>query len=550
MTTISYFALIYATTLWFSQFLLKYLKPEMFMDFPDERKLHNTAKPRFGGIAFGVAIIVIGWFVLNHNMQYTWYFLAAIAMFILGAIDDYWSISWRVKLPTQLMSGLLVVVQFVNQMPEISFFGISLGSNPIIIGALFIFWFVGIVNAVNLIDGMDGLAGGYVFLTTFFALVIGWLSGNSVFIYFNAIFMGAMAAFLHFNQRPAKFFMGDSGSLLLGFHVAVLPLLYFYSKPTAITSLDMTPFLILCSYLIVDTARVFYDRLQRRMHPLEPDQNHLHHLLYQQTGSYKGTLLTIFVYLSIFGILAVLSTLTTPGLYAMIGYLLLIMTLIFINRITDFGLDVAHRIINRFSWDEEHLPGYQMFVRIRFLPLLSLIYFASILTMAFRVGDIEAAGSVLTLSVLLILLFSARGAIFPHNAEIMLIAVGMMQVYFLLGVQMVASDFSGSDLGVVLNLVRIITLALITIITLVNYIARSKSLGPDFWKISDLLILFILVGMASIQTLGIGIPVTMAAELGILYLANKLGLPRILNVLAMNSSQKDVTELSPQQSHT
>ena len=115
MTTISYFALIFAATLWLSRFLLRYVEPDQFLDHPSERKIHTEAIPRFGGIAFGIAIIVIGWFVLNDHMQYTWYFLAAISMFVLGAVDDYWSISWRVKLPTQLMAGLLVLVQFITQ---------------------------------------------------------------------------------------------------------------------------------------------------------------------------------------------------------------------------------------------------------------------------------------------------------------------------------------------------------------------------------------------------------------------------------------------------
>jgi UDP-GlcNAc:undecaprenyl-phosphate GlcNAc-1-phosphate transferase len=542
MTTVSYFALIYAATLWLSRFLLRYMQPEMFLDKPTERKLHTVAKPRFGGIAFGLAIIVIGWFLLNDHMQYTWYFLAAIAMFFLGAVDDYWTISWRIKLPTQIFSAVLVLVQFVNEMPLITFFGYSISDNPFIVGALFIFWFVGIVNAVNLIDGMDGLAGGYIFLTTFFALVIGWLTGNKEFIYFNTVYMGATAAFLHFNQRPAKFFMGDSGSLLLGFHVAVLPLLFHATSGNS-NSLNMTPFILLSSYLIIDTARVFYDRLKRRMHPLEPDQNHLHHLLYLQTSSYIGTLLTIFVYLSIFGIISIAALINEPGLIPMIVYLLLLVGLVLVTRLTDFGLNFAHRIIDRFSWDEDHLPGYQMLVRIRFLPFLSLVYYFSLIFMSSYGQNWTAAGPLLLFSLFLIILFSARGSIFPHNAEIMLIAIGIVQVLFLNSATQTAGENISTLVFSVANVLRFSSLGLITVISTVNYIARSKSLGPDFWKISDLLIFFILVGMASIQSLGIGISVSMAAELGILYLANKLGFPRILSLLSIKKASRLATQV-------
>ena len=503
----------------------------MFLDQPTERKLHTVAKPRFGGIAFGLGIIIVGWFILNDHMQFTWYFLAAISMFILGAIDDYWTISWRIKLPTQVLTAFLVWVQFVQDVPMITFFGYSISDNPFIVGPLFIFWFVGIVNAVNLIDGMDGLAGGYIFLTSFFALIIGWIAGNKDFIYFNTIFMGAMAAFLYFNQRPAKFFMGDSGSLLLGFHVAVLPLLFF-ATITSKEIINMTPFILLSSYLIIDTARVFYDRIKRRMHPLEPDQNHLHHLLYNSTGSYKGTLLTIFVYLSIFGVMAIISMISKPGLIPMIVYLTLILGLILVQKITDFGLHFVNRITEKFSWDEDNLPGYQMLVRIRFLPLLSLTYYLSILTLSSNGQSWSAAASLLLFSIILIIIFSIRGSIFPHNAEILVVAIGIVQIYFLSNMASFSQIFPDNAYYSFFAVSRYASLGLITVITAVNYIARSKSFGQDFWKISDLLILFILVGMASLKPLGIGISVTMASEMGILYLANKLELPRMLNYFA------------------
>lgn len=531
MTTVSYFALIYAATLWLSRFLLRYMEPDMFLDQPTDRKLHTVAKPRFGGIAFGLGIIIIGWFILNDRMQFTWYFLAAISMFGLGAIDDYWTISWRIKLPTQILTAFLVWVQFIQEVPMISFFGYSLSDNPIVIGALFIFWFVGIVNAVNLIDGMDGLAGGYIFLTSFFALVIGWITGNKDFVYFNTIFMGAMAAFLYFNQKPAKFFMGDSGSLLLGFHVAALPLLFF-ATTTSKETINMTPFILLSSYLIIDTARVFYDRLKRRMHPLEPDQNHLHHLLYNSTGSYKGTLLTIFVYLSIFGVMAIISLISEPGLIAMLLYLSLLFGLVLVHKVTDIGLKFVSRITERFSWDEDNLPGYQMLVRIRFLPILSLAYYMSILILSSNGQSWSAAASLLLFSIVLIIIFSIRGTIFPHNAEILVVAVGIVQVYFINSIANGTQISQETSFNVVMGVVRFGSLGLITVITAVNYIARSKTFGADFWKISDLLIFFSLVGMASLKPLGIGISTTMAAELGMLYLANKLGLPRMLSYFA------------------
>ena len=535
MTTISYFALIFAATLWLSRFLLRYVEPDQFLDYPSERKIHTEAIPRFGGIAFGSAIIVLGWFVMNTNGQFTWYYLGAIGMFLLGAMDDYWTLSWRYKLPAQLLVGVLILTPFWTQQPAVTFFGYLLPVNVMVLGLLFVFWFIGISNSVNLVDGMDGLAGGYVFLSSFFSVIIGWITGNSAFIYFNAIVMGAMAAFLHFNQKPARFFMGDSGSLLLGFHVASLPILFLATNGSS--QLNITPFILLSTFLIADTARVFYWRLRTNTHPLEPDQTHLHHLLLQMTQSYKGTLLTIFVYLGIFGGFAILSMFSDLGLVYGIIYLAVLTALIFVRKLTDFGIILTNRIVNRFNWDENHLPGYQSLLRIRFLPVLTIVYYLSVILITMSGLKDVAITPMLFGSILLILLFTFRGSIFPHNSEILLIGIGIVQVFLLNIAYSGVEAASAEGYGAIWVILRFTSLALITIISGMNYIMRSRNLGGYFWKISDLLVLFTLVGLATINSLGIGIPITMAFELGVIYLANKLAVPRILEQISSRSSE-------------
>ena len=538
MSAVSYFALVFASTLWLSRFLLRYMEPEKFLDHPSARKLHQISTPRFGGMAFGVSIIVLGWFITNPSGAYNWYFLGAIAMFALGAADDYWTLSWRYKLPIQVGIGLLVMVQFIGKIDAIAFFGFELPSGIIVLCSLFLFWFIGIVNAVNLIDGMDGLAGGYVFLTSFFALVMGWITGATIFMHIMVIYMGALAAFLHYNQKPAKFFMGDGGSLLLGYHVALLPLLFFQSTGGNTTALNVTPFVILASYLIIDTTRIFYDRIRRKKHPLEADQNHFHHLLFLRSGSYKGTLLAIFMYLSIFGIISILLVFNTPGLYQMIFYLLLLIFLIFSTRVTDFGVQIMTRIIQSIKWDEDNLPGYQAIVRIRFLPIISFLYFLSLFYLNANDYSTFLSAPTILVSLVLLMLFTARGSIFPHNVEIVLVGVGLIQIITLNTLQVQGSVAQLSSLQTIVTFIRYISLSLITIITVVNYLMRSKEFGAQFWRISDLLVLFILIGLASIQSLGVGIPASMSFELGILYLANKLSFPRMMSWFEVIRSHK------------
>ena len=175
MLSISYFTLSFALTLWFSRFLLRYLDPTSFLDHPNERKIHDTPTPRFGGFAFSIIIIVLGWFLVNTSGMYTWYFLGAMGMFILGAIDDYYTLSWRYKLPIQLFIGTLIIIQFFPHIETVVFFGKTLPLSQLALMIIFVFWFIGISNSINLIDGLDGLAGGFMLLVSFAAAIIGFI---------------------------------------------------------------------------------------------------------------------------------------------------------------------------------------------------------------------------------------------------------------------------------------------------------------------------------------------------------------------------------------
>ena len=126
MLVLSYFALSFAITLWFSRFLIRYLDPTHFMDHPDERKIHDKPTPRYGGIAFTLVIIILGWFLINIHGIYTWYFLGAIGMFLIGALDDYKDLPWVYKLITQIFIGLMVVIQFFPFIEDVIFFNYTL----------------------------------------------------------------------------------------------------------------------------------------------------------------------------------------------------------------------------------------------------------------------------------------------------------------------------------------------------------------------------------------------------------------------------------------
>ena len=145
-------------------------------------------------------------------------------------------------------------------------------------------------------DGLDGLASGFMLMLCLSAAFLGSGSFSQV----NLLLAVLLLVFLVYNQRPAKVFMGDAGSLFLGFYVAVLPLLYQDLGVPTSSTLNITPFLILVFFLVADTTRVFFTRLLSGKSPMAADTIHLHHLVIQRSGSYLVTLSMIFFVIMIF----------------------------------------------------------------------------------------------------------------------------------------------------------------------------------------------------------------------------------------------------------
>lgn len=527
MVTISYFTLSFAVTLWLSRFLLKYVDRTRFLDHPADRKIHDRPVPRFGGIAFGLAIIILGWFLLNTYDQYTWYFLGAIGIFILGSVDDYWGITWKVKLPVQLFVGGLIAAQFIPVIQQISFFNLHLTGNTWAMMGLFIFWFVGILNAMNLIDGMDGLAGGYMILTAFGAMVIGWISGVADFTAINVIVVGAMMAFMIFNQHPAKFFMGDCGSLLLGYHVAVMPL-FFVKASSSVNAIEIAPFLILTSYIIIDTIRVFFVRVRKRTHPLTPDKNHLHHQLLDKSQSYGGTLMAIFIFTSVSGAAAVFSVLVDYHLLWMIAYLLIMGVFALIPQANNMFVGFAAGIIKIFNKKKHAFTNQMKLPSVRFIPIFVLTYFAGLLMFAQRQLFAQSGMALLAFSTLIIVLYAFQTPSVFQRYEIILVVVGIIQIILLSADIMTESSLISDNIFFRLGtVIRYVSMTIIVVLTVLQYIIKSQKLTGQFWSTIDLLVLFLLIGLSSINVLGFGIPVIMAFELGVIYYANKLYIPRI-----------------------
>jgi len=502
MLVLTPFTLALSLTVWFSAFLMK-VGPHWLIDLPAERKIHDRPVPRTGGIAIG-AVYFLGILILDLGPSLWWYLAGGTAIYALGALDDYKHISWQIKLMVQLVVASLIIYRFLGEVSSISFFSSNLNFSTVGLIAIFLIWFVGILNAVNLIDGMDGLAGGFMVLTTVFAVIIGILNDAGSFAVMNATLLGTLCGFLLFNQKPAKFFMGDSGSLLLGYHVACLPLLFHQSVDGG-SVLTITPFLILASFLIMDTTRVFFSRLLKRQNPMTADTIHLHHLMFRETNSYMGTLIPIFVLAWVTGIGATLYFQYGFGFLAMQLFLLVLVLFVLIPP-APFYVPFTSRVISYATKLKTSRFNSKYLFRIRFLPILAATYLiflgarTSIPEVITDSSPLFIVGVALIALSILLPIFNRR---FYEGLPFLAVLILLL---FLSGHDLANSTTQWIDFlcyGCLLAMV---------IIVLANYVENTRNLGMEFWTVIDLMVFLVFLGGVILKLNDIDIPLGSWAE--------------------------------------
>jgi len=244
-------------------------------DQPSDRKIHRGAIPRTGGIAIviGALIPVLLWVPMRPDLS-AW-MLGAIVIFGFGILDDRFNLDYRLKLLGQLVAALVVVLQGGVLIERIPFLGLD--PLPGWVGLpLTLLVLVGLTNAVNLSDGIDGLAGGLSLLALGALSFLAYECEDSSALMVSFAIMGATFGFLRFNTNPAQIFMGDTGSQFLGFSTAVIALIVTQRPDTAVSK--VVPVLIL-GLPILDTLSVMVRRILDGRSPFSPDRLHLHHRL-------------------------------------------------------------------------------------------------------------------------------------------------------------------------------------------------------------------------------------------------------------------------------
>ncbi|WP_274654237.1 glycosyltransferase family 4 protein [Paenibacillus humicola] len=286
------------------------------IDKPNHRKVHTKIMPRLGGLGIYAAFIG-GYFAVKpfipdgllrqYDMNLINALLAGGSIIVLiGALDDRFELSAKVKLLGQIAAACVVVLGFGVKIDLLNIpFGGSIQPVAAWISVpLTIVWIVGVTNAINLIDGLDGLAAGVSGIAITTIMIMSAIMGFVPVILLSAILLGGIIGFLVYNFHPAKIFMGDTGSLFLGFLLATLSMIGF--KQVTIVSF-VTPLLII-GVPLSDTFFAIVRRLVNKKPIFAPDRGHLHHCLRELGFSHRITVLIIYGVAAFFGCCAVLQS--------------------------------------------------------------------------------------------------------------------------------------------------------------------------------------------------------------------------------------------------
>ena len=261
------------------------------VDRPGHRKVHAAPIARVGGLAMVLGVLIAAMVVIPLGARERYFLAAGVVLTLFGAADDRFDLDYRIKLIGQFIAVMLVVWG-----GDIQIHSITLDERvmlpPWVSVPLTVLFLIGITNAINLADGLDGLAGGTTFLCLGALALLAHSGGQIVCAALALAFAGSVLGFLRFNTFPASVFMGDAGSQLLGFAVGVLSLRATQTGETAVSA--ATPILLLALPLL-DTLSVMVQRIAEGRSPFSADKNHIHHKLLQLGFDHHEAVMIIYI---------------------------------------------------------------------------------------------------------------------------------------------------------------------------------------------------------------------------------------------------------------
>ncbi|MDB4259911.1 hypothetical protein N9821_02035 [Akkermansiaceae bacterium] len=361
--TVSY-AVVFLTTAFFVSMLLNRLcilvGPRLgLMDEPDERRVHVTPVPRAGGLAIWVAFLIVLWvadalfpnlFVGLHQTKNIAWTISSAILILVGFIDDRSGLKPLVKLAGQAIAAAVFCVIYY---PEgFSIVGIEFPFAVALV--IFVIWCVALINAFNLIDGLDGLCGGLVVVSLSMVLAIAWSGGNWRDSAFIILMIGAVAGFLVYNFNPARIFLGDAGSMMLGFFIASSA--NDIAGERALIGSIMLPIAI-AGVPLLDVILALWRRSSRRELQksqgkkkeggiFSADKDHLHHRLLEMGMSQRKVALILQLFAVIIAVLCLLPTVAGGRALVLTLFGFLIVVLFSINHFARIELTEAGNLMH------------------------------------------------------------------------------------------------------------------------------------------------------------------------------------------------------------
>ena len=298
-----------------SYILTPYIKKLAFLigalDKPDNRKVHKKIMPRLGGLAIYIAFMVAAVASLEMTWDIVGILIGGTVIVTVGVLDDKYQLPAKVKLLGQIFAACVLVlfdirIEWVNN-PFGGYFYLDYLSIP-----LTIFWVISFTNVVNLIDGLDGLAAGVSAIASLTVILVAVQMGYYHIAVMTAALAGGIIGFIRYNFNPATIFMGDTGSMFIGYMLAAISV--YGAVKTAATVALIVPFIAL-GLPIMDTAFAIMRRYTNGRPIFQPDKGHLHHRLLAMGMNQKQAVLLMYAITAALGIAAVLWA-EVDGFYA------------------------------------------------------------------------------------------------------------------------------------------------------------------------------------------------------------------------------------------
>lgn len=424
------FFLSFIGTIFSLPFLIGFLIKEKVVDLPNERKIHTIPIPRMGGIIIYLIVTLLTFPYLSDLKLLLSVLFSSFLLVVCGVWDDIIGMKWNYKFILQVISALTLIFYFDSRINTISFFNIVI-PNPLNYLLLLLF-IIGVINSINFMDGLDGLVAGYSIQVLWILLALSIIAGDKILIIIIVSLLGSLLGFLKYNAFPAKIFLGDTGSLTLGFFLILTSLLITIDSYN--NNLDLTFPVILLGVPIVDTLKVIFLRIKNKKHIFLADKSHLHHTIIDGKVHHKITVVIVLLLSSLYGIDSIIY-LKASRTIAVFIFIMLSIVLIYVpeilNKITKmrFFLSTQPKIIHFSKFLEAFF--LRLFLPLSFILVILLLFITMPGTTSLRANILYVFLS--SVAVMLMITFSRR-----------LVNKNISDIYVLINflVFFICSDFS------------------------------------------------------------------------------------------------------------